>query len=60
MELSCGRVFKIEGEINYLYNEGTGLNDYEMDRGKQVAVEYRVRMQEKYDCFEDFDERMSK
>lgn len=28
MELSCGRVEKIPGEIHYLYNIGTGNNDY--------------------------------
>jgi hypothetical protein len=50
MELSCGRVNKIEGEFHYLYNVGTGLNDYQ-DRGRQVAVDNRVRGQKKYECF---------
>lgn len=35
MEMSCGRVWKINGEFHYLYNTGTGLNDYN-DRGKQI------------------------
>jgi hypothetical protein len=29
MEMSCGRVFKIEGEHHLLYINGTGLNDSE-------------------------------
>lgn len=37
MELACGRVHKIDGEYHYLYNTGTGLNDYN-DRGRQVQV----------------------
>jgi hypothetical protein len=28
MEMSCGRVAKIEGEHHLLYIMGTGLNDY--------------------------------
>jgi|688.fasta_scaffold609705_1 hypothetical protein len=47
MELSCGRVFKIEGEYHYLYNTGTGLNDYN-DRERQVAVDNKVRGRKKY------------
>lgn len=47
MELSCGRVSKIDGEFHYLYNIGTGINDYQ-DRGRQVAVDNRVRAQKKY------------
>jgi hypothetical protein len=35
MEMSCGRVWKINGEFHYLYNTGTGLNDYN-DRGRQI------------------------
>lgn len=35
MELSCGRVHKIEDEFHYLYNVGTGLNDYN-DRERQI------------------------
>jgi hypothetical protein len=27
MEMSCGRVAKIEGEFHLLYTMGTGLND---------------------------------
>ena len=35
MELSCGRVERIPGEIHYLYTAGTGNNDYFISRGKQ-------------------------
>jgi len=28
MEMSCGRVFQIEDEYHYIYNTGTGLNDF--------------------------------
>ena len=47
MELSCGRVSKIEGEIHYLYNVGTGINDY-LDVKRQVAVANKIRAQKKY------------
>ena len=57
MELSCTRVNKIEGEFHYLYNVGTGLNDYQ-DRSRQVAVDNRVRGQKKYECYKEFDERI--
>ena len=57
MELSCTRVHKIEGEFHYLYNTGTGLNDYN-NRGKQVQIDQEVRRQEKYTCFEEFDKMM--
>lgn len=59
MELACGRVTKIEGEFHYLYNMGTGLNDYN-DRQRQVAVDNKVRGQKKYECLKSFDERMNK
>lgn len=36
MEMSCGRVAKIEGEHHLLYITGTGLND--SDRGDDLAV----------------------
>ena len=42
MELACGRVSKISG-FHYLYNVNTGLNDYQVDRGKQVTVDNKVR-----------------
>ena len=57
MEMSCGRVHKIEGEVNYLYNYNTGMND---DYNRQLEVEKRVRGQKKYECLKDFDERMKK
>jgi hypothetical protein len=47
MELSCGRVNKIEGEYQYLYNVGTGLND---ERGRQVEVDQKIRAKKRYDC----------
>ncbi len=49
MELSCGRVKKIEG-YHYLYNINTGLNDYAVDRGKQIRIDQTVRKQPKYNC----------
>jgi hypothetical protein len=58
MELSCGRVNKVDGEFHYLYNTGTGLNDYN-DRGRQVAVENKIRQRKKYECYKDFDQRMN-
>jgi hypothetical protein len=35
MEMSCGRVAKIEGEYHLLYIIGTGLND--SDRGDDLG-----------------------
>ena len=32
MELSCGRVNNIAGEFSYIYNKGTGLNDFKVNR----------------------------
>lgn len=48
MELSCGRVDKIDDEFHYLYNMGTGLNDY--DRGDDLVAksENIVRSSKKY------------
>lgn len=57
MEMSCGRVHKIEGEIHYLYNLNTGLNDNYRRQSEVVNV---VREQKKYECLKDFDERMKK
>ena len=60
MELSCGRVNKIDG-YHYLYNINTGLNDYAMDRSKQVKIDSAVRRSsKKYDCALDFEEKMKK
>jgi len=47
MELSCGRVFKIEDEYHYLYNTGTGLNDFNNNAAQHV-VEDIVRKKKKY------------
>lgn len=58
MELSCGRIKKIEG-FHYLYNINTGLNDYQVDRNKQVATDSRVRGAKKYTCDKDFDAKMN-
>lgn len=38
MELSCGRVHRLDGEIQYLYNYGTGKNDYEVRGELQARV----------------------
>lgn len=54
MELSCGRVNKIEG-FHYLYNINTGLNDYAVDRGKQSRIDQTVRKGAKYECSTEFD-----
>ena len=35
MELSCGRVHHLEGEYSYIYNKGTGLNDFQINRYRQ-------------------------
>lgn len=59
MELSCGRIAKIEG-YHYLYNINTGLNDYTVDRNKQLAVDNKVRSSKKYTCDVEFDEKMKK
>ena len=47
MELSCGRVNKIEGEYHYLYNRGTGINDYIVDLERQTAVGELIRKRKK-------------
>jgi hypothetical protein len=48
IEMSCGRVAKIEGEHHLLYNAGTGLNDYAL-RDNQVAIaSRRVQAAKKY------------
>ena len=51
MELSCGRVNKIDG-FHYLYNINTGLNDYATDRNKQVKIDQTVRRRPKLNCSE--------
>lgn len=52
MELSCGRVHKIEGEFHYLYNTGTAWNyPTESYYCNQVAVERILRREKKYECF---------
>ena len=38
LELSCGRVLHIDGEYQYLYNIGTGLNDNSVHSKEQVLV----------------------
>ena len=59
MELSCGRVYKIEG-YHYLYNINTGLNDYAVDRSKQFRIDQTVRRKPKLNCSLEFDEKMKK
>jgi len=51
---------KIEGSFQYLYNIGTGLNDYIVDRPKQMAIDNKVRSQKIYECCKPFDEKMNK
>jgi hypothetical protein len=58
MKLSCGRISKIGG-FHYLHNINTGLNDYQLNRNKQVAEDKKVRSGKKYSCYEDFDKRMA-
>ncbi len=55
MEIACGRVEKITEEFHYLYNYGTGLNDDYLNRGKQLAVDQKVRGQKKYECLKSFN-----
>jgi hypothetical protein len=57
MELACGRVYKMDG-YHYLYNVGTGLNDYMLDRNRQVAADRAIRGQPKYNCSSKFEARM--
>ena len=59
MELACGRVNKIKG-FHYLYNINTGLNDYAVDRNKQVNIDQSVRRKPKLSCSQEFDEKMKK
>jgi glycosyltransferase involved in cell wall biosynthesis len=49
MELSCGRVNKIDG-FHYLYNINTGLNDYAVDNTKQNKIDQVLRRGDRYDC----------
>lgn len=56
MELSCGRVHKIEGEFQYLYNAVTGLNDEHVyGLAKQQEAERKIFAKAKYDCWKEFD-----
>jgi glycosyltransferase involved in cell wall biosynthesis len=59
MELACGRVAKIEGEYNYLYNFNTGLNDVK-ERKRQTEVEASIRSMKAYECYEPFNYRMQR
>lgn len=59
MELSCGKISKIDG-FHYLYNINTGLNDYQVDRNKQVGIDNKVRNSKKYTCYEKFKSKMDK
>jgi len=57
LELSCGRNNKIAG-YHYLYNINTGLNDYQIDRGKQAQVDQISRGKPALNCSQEFDEKM--
>jgi len=37
MELSCSRVFKIDG-IHYLYNINTGINDFTVNNKEGARI----------------------
>jgi hypothetical protein len=60
MELSCGRVNKIEGEVNYIYNVGTGFNDYAVAPALQREVEIKVKGLKRYECDREFDDKMKR
>ena len=51
IEISCGRVTKIEG-YHYLYNFNTGLNDEKVNTEQQTEIDRRVRSAKKYTCYE--------
>jgi hypothetical protein len=51
MELSCGRVDQIEGEFHYLYNTGTGINDFSIVPELQNKIDNTIRAAKKYECF---------
>lgn len=51
MEVSCERVYKIEG-FHYLYNTQTGNNEDTISRAKQVEAEYIARGKPKLKCDE--------
>lgn len=48
-ELSCGEVGQIN-EYNYVYNNETGVNDYEVDREYQYSLDVIIRQKKKYPC----------
>jgi hypothetical protein len=52
MELSCGKVERID-EYQYLYNIGTGLNDYELNGKKQESVGKTILGKKRYSCAEE-------
>ena len=60
MELSCGRVYKIENEYHYLYNmqtrENAPTSDYVC---LQREIEHIVRKRKKLACLAEFDQRMN-
>jgi hypothetical protein len=59
MELSCGRVHKIEGEYSLLYNFATGLNDVNKGGALMDKTMQHLMSKKRYSCYQDFDKRMS-
>ena len=58
MELSCGRVHKIDG-FHYLYNMNTGLNDYSVNKKLQEKIRKAlVNPERQLVCDEEFKKRM--
>jgi hypothetical protein len=53
MEVSCQRVFKIEG-FHYLYNTRTGNNEDQISRASQVKFEHEARAKPKLSCDEEY------
>ena len=49
MELSCGRVHKIEG-YHYLYNYATGENDHALHLRLQNEINLKVRASPQLNC----------
>ena len=49
MEMSCTHVHWVQ-EFVYLYNIGTGLNDFQTNRKEQLRVAEIARNKPKYSC----------
>jgi hypothetical protein len=49
MELACGRVRRLD-EYQYLYNIGTGLNDYDLNKEHQRTTGTMILSKAPYGC----------